>query len=156
HLFASMSGIPESHATLARGVAHPQILIAAVLWIGLALALWSAGSRWLLAFVLVGGAALAPVLILSESANRYGYGFAAATSGICAAAWPRLRLGGRAVATILALLTVWHGMVVVGFVHRVGTIQARFSPALATAVEAASPGTQVKLRATEAAERWIF
>ncbi|HJR72804.1 MAG TPA: hypothetical protein VJ806_04115, partial [Luteimonas sp.] len=104
---------------------------------------------------LVGGAALGPVLILAESANQYGYGFAAATSAICAATWPRMGRFGKVVLALLAVLCLWHGANIVRRMHQAGEVQAVFSPALADAVARDGRAT-LRLRSADPGQRWLF
>lgn len=145
----------EVAGTLARGLGDGRVLAAIVLWLALAWALWRVGPRWLLGFVLAGAAALGPVLILAESANQYGYGFAAVTAAICAAAWPRMQRFGRIVLVILALLSLWHGFNIVRRMHDAGEVQAVFSPALAELVRTHNDDT-IRLRSANPSQRWLF
>ncbi|MFC3814484.1 hypothetical protein [Lysobacter sp. GCM10012299] len=124
-------------------------------WLALAWAFWRAGLRWLVAFVLLGGAALGPVLILAESANQYGYGYTAAVAGLGAAAWSRLGRGGRTVLVLAALLSCWHGVNVMRRMHQIGELQSVFSPSLARAV-AASGNNSVRIRALDPGQHWIY
>ena len=140
--------------TLSRGLAEGRVLAAMALWLALAWALWRVGPRWLLGFVLAGAAALGPVLILVESANQYGYGFAAVTTAVCAAAWPRMGRVGRTVLVLLAVLCLWHGMNIVRHLRKAGEVQAVFSPALADVV-AGSDGA-IRLRSVDPGQRWLF
>ncbi|TKR29423.1 hypothetical protein FCE95_14840 [Luteimonas gilva] len=154
-LFAPNPTKMEAGGTLARGFGDGRVLAAAALWLALAWALWRAGSRWLAAFLLVGAAALGPVLILAESANQYGYGFAAATSAICAACWPRMDRFGKILLTLLAVLCLWHGTNIVRRFHDAGAVQAVFSPALADAV-ARHGDAPIRLRSIDPGQRWLF
>lgn len=154
-LFAPNPTKMEVADTLLRGFGDGRVLAAIVLWLALAWALWRAGPRWLSGFLLAGAAALGPVLILAESANQYGYGFAAVATAICAAAWPRMGRFGKTLLAILAVLCVWHGANIVRRMHHIGTVQAVFSPALADAV--AGPGhVQIRLRSLDPSQRWLF
>lgn len=145
----------EVAGTLVRGLADGRVLAAIALWLALAWALWRVGPRWLLSFVLAGAVALGPVLILAESANQYGYGFAAVTVAICAAAWPRMQRFGRIVLVILALLGLWHGFNIVRRMHHAGEVQAVFSPALAELVRTNGDNT-IRLRSADPSQRWLF
>jgi hypothetical protein len=104
----------------------------------LLMALWSlvARANWRAAtWGLLGGAlALGPVLLLHGPSNQYAYAYSAVVAGAVAVAWPRLGRGGRGVVVLLLVLSTWHGANVARQMHRVGTLQARFSPALAAAV----------------------
>ena len=154
-LFAPNPTKMEVGGTFARGLRDGRVVGAALLWLGLAWALWRAGPRWLAGFVLAGAAALGPVLILAESANQYGYGFAAATAAICTAAWPRMDRFGKGLLALIAVLCLWHGFNMVRRLHGTGQIQAVFSPALAAAV-ADAPGRMLRLRSTDPSQRWIY
>lgn len=145
----------EIAGTLARGFGDGRVVAAIVLWLALAWALWRAGPRWLFGFLLAGAAALGPVLILAESANQYGYGFAAVTAAICAAAWPAMGRFGKALLILLALLSLWHGANIVRRMHAAGEVQAVFSPALADAVAKAG-GATIRLRSADPSQRWLF
>lgn len=132
-----------------------RLWVAGLVWLMLAWTFRRAGSRWLLGFLLLGAAALGPVLILAESANQYGYGFAAATAGLAAAAWARVDRKGRIVIAFAALLSVWHGVNVMRRMHEVGELQAAFSPAMAEAVTRAD-AHPVRLRAVDPGQHWIY
>lgn len=146
---AAITGLLPGSAT------EPRVLVAAVLWLALAWTFWRAGARWLCAFLLVGGAALGPVLVLAESANQYGYGFAAVVAGLGAAAWSRVGRGGRIVLVLCAVLSVWHGVNVMRRMHEIGTIQSRFSPAVANVLEDAA-AYPVRIRAVDVGQHWIY
>lgn len=141
--------------TLSRGLGDGRVWLAILVWLGTAAALWRLGPRWFAGWLLAGTAALGPVMILAESANQYGYGYAAATAGVCAAAWPRLRRWGRTVLVVAALLSVWHGVNVMRRMHEVGTIQAVYSPAMAQAVQRAG-GATVRLAIADDGQAWIY
>jgi len=140
---------------LPEGFSEPRVWVAGAIWLSLAWSFWRAGSRWFWAFVLVGAAALGPVLVLAESSNQYGYGFAAVVAGLGAAAWSRMDRAGRIVLVLCALLSTWHGVNVMRRMHEVGTIQSRFSPALAAAVSNAST-FPVRIRAADVGQHWIY
>lgn len=145
----------EAADTLIRGFGDGRVLAALALWLALAWSLWQVGPRWLLAFVLAGAAALGPVLILAESANQYGYGFAAVTVAICAAAWSRMDRLGKAVVVVLMVLNLWHGVNIVRHMRHVGEVQAVFSPALAAVVGQHGDDT-LRLRSADPGQRWLF
>ena len=130
--------------------------VAVAVWAALAWTFARLGLRWLLAFVLLGAAALGPVLILTQSSNQYGYGFAAVMAALGAAAWPRSGRAGRAVLLLAALLSCWHGINVMRQMHQVGQVQARFSPALAEAVRQQGGDRAVRLRAADPDRDWVF
>lgn len=134
---------------------EPRVWIAIALWLALAWAFRRAGARWLWGFLLVGGAALGPVLILAESSNQYGYGFAAAIAALGAAAWPHVGRAGRIVLVLWAVLSLWHGVNMMRRMHEVGTIQSRFSPALAAVVADAST-YPVRVRPADKGQDWIY
>jgi hypothetical protein len=142
-------------ALLSKGVGDGRVWLAGAVWLALAWTFWRAGARWLLAFLLLGAAALGPVLILAESANQYGYGFAAAVAGLGAAAWARVGRGGRIALAIAAVLSLWHGVNVMRRMHEIGQLQAVFSPAMADAVTRAH-GRQVRLRTADPDQQWIY
>ncbi len=154
-LFAPNPTKMEVAGTLARGLGDGRVLAAIALWLALAWALWRVGPRWLLGFLLAGAASLGPVLILAESANQYGYGFAAVTAAICAAAWPRMGRFGKAVIVVLAVLSLWHGANIVRRMHAAGEVQAVFSPALAEVVRENGDDT-IRLRSADPSQRWLF
>lgn len=153
-LFAPLLHVPETFATFAHG-GRIGLTIAAVLWLGGLFALSRGGWR-LLALALVGGvAALLPVLPLGASWNHYGYAWAAWTAMCFAAGWPTMPRSSRALVLLTALLVLAHGAMVMRLIHRVGTIQSVFSPALAAAV--ANAGSHpVRLRVAPDAGAWIF
>lgn len=142
-------------ALFGKGAGDARVWVAGLVWLALAWTFWRVGPRWLLGFALLGAAALGPVLILAESANHYGYGFAAAIAGLAAAAWARVDRAGRIVILIAALLSVWHGVNVMRRMHEVGELQARFSPSMADAV-AHADAHPVRLRAVDPGQQWIY
>ncbi len=153
-LFAPLLHVPETFATFAHG-GRIGLTIAVVLWLGGLFALSRGGWR-LLALALVGGvAALLPVLPLGASWNHYGYAWAAWTAMCFAAGWPAMPRSSRVLVLLTALLVLAHGAMVMRLIHRVGTIQTVFSPALAAAV--ANAGSHpVRLRVAPDAGAWIF
>lgn len=153
-LFIPIPTKMEVAATLAHGL-NARVVLAALLWLVLGVSLWRGGRRWLLALLLAGFAALGPVLILAQSANQYGYGFAAMITAICAAAWPRMNRIGRVAMSMLLLLSLWHGVNVMRGMRHAGELQSRFSPALAEAV-AKGEGATVRLRVADESDRWIY
>lgn len=134
---------------------EPRVWVAIAIWLALAWTFWRVGARWFWAFLLAGGAALGPVLILAESSNQYGYGFAAVVAALGAAAWAHVGRAGRVVLVLFATLSVWHGVNVMRRMHEVGTIQSRFSPAVAAAVSNATT-YPVRIRAADAGQHWIY
>ena len=116
------------------------------------------GSPRLAAFAIVaGGAALGPVLLLGAASNHYAYGFAAVYALCGAAAWARTARWGRMALGTMALMTVLHGVVVMGVMLEVGRVQAVFSPALADVLRARAPDAPpVRLRPDADAKAWMF
>ncbi|MGN6111926.1 MAG: hypothetical protein ACTHOC_02760 [Luteimonas sp.] len=152
-LFTLRPSVFETFNTLAPGL-HASMLLAALAWLLLVAAVWRSDRRLAVLFLLGGVAALAPVLPLASSFNQYGYGFAAVTAMAVAAAWPRARPWARAVIAFAGLACVAHGIMVMRMVRHIGDVQARFSPALAAALE--SRDTPLRLRPEPGAEDWIF
>jgi hypothetical protein len=138
-----------------RAFGNTRVQLALLLWLMLIWALWRAGKRWPLAFLLAGTAALGPVLILAEFANQYAYGFAAVTAAICAMAWPHQRRAAHLAMALAAVLCVWHGLGTARSMRAFGVAQAVFSPALADAV-AKAHGGRVRLRLQPHADRWLY
>ena len=158
-LFAFVPTVFEAFNTLSRGL-DGRTAGSALLWLALLVALWRSRPRLAAIFLLGGIAALAPVLPLGSSWNHYGYGFAAVTAMVVAAAWPWAPRWGRGVIALCALLCLWHGINVMRMMRHVGQVQAVFSPALAEAVAAHAAhtrgGTALRLRPAPDADAWIF
>lgn len=152
-LFPPLVPVLEGFTTLQRPL---PAAIAGALWLWLQVALWRADRRLALLCLLGGMAALLPVLPLSSSWNHYGYAFAAITAMTLAAAWRPARRSGRAAIAVFAGLTLLHGLVVMLGIHRVGQVQARFSPALAAAVHSHTGPMPLRLRPDPDAKIWIF
>lgn len=114
------------------------LLLAGMFCLAVLLSVFRASVRaglWLL----IGAAlALGPVLLLRIGADHYGYAYAALTMAALAAAWPGLRRGGRVLAIVFVVVGTWHGLNVQREIHHIGELQARFSPALAQALD--TPG----------------
>lgn len=119
-------------------------------------ALWRARPRYAIAWLVGSAAALGPVLVLTHSANQYGYGFSALGCGLAALAWPRTSQVGRVVIACAALLALWHGINVQRGMHRAGVLQARFSPALASAVSARADLRPLILEVAIPGDRWLY
>lgn len=129
-------------------------LAAALAWGLLVFALWRGGGWRVATGFLAGGAlALGPVLILDEAANQYAYGFAAVTAAAVAVAFARAGRGVRALLIALLVVATWTGVNVQRKLHYAGTLQTRFSPALA-AVAAGTPG-EIRLY-PDSNDPWIF
>lgn len=152
-LYTANVPVFEVHSTLRRGL-DARIAITAALWLGVVAGLARTGWRLPVAFVLGGAAALGPVLVLGQSATQYGYGFAAWSAGVLGLAWPRLPRSARVAVGVFALLAALHALGVARQMHRVGQVQARFSPALAEAVRRAP--APVSLAPMPEADAWIF
>jgi hypothetical protein len=118
------------------------LVLSCVMWCLVARAHWRAA-----AWGLLGGAlALGPVLLLQFPSNQYAYASAAVVAGALALAWPWLGRAGKGVLVLMLVLSSWHGVNVARQMHRVGVLQARFSPALAAAVaNADTPVVRVRL-----------
>ena len=149
--------LPTTFEPLATLQASTGRLCAAGLLCLLAYGLAFAAHRRLgLGLLLGSAAALGPVLLLGTSYAQYGYGSIAVLAGVLAAAGQRLATGRAAtvVLCVLALVSTWHGVNVQRQIHRVGELQAVFTPAL-TRLAAVDTGEPLRLRAP-AAQRWIF
>jgi hypothetical protein len=155
-LFAPLLHVPETFATFAQGGRGP-LAISALLWLAGLAALFRSGRR-LFALALLGGtASLLPVLPLGASFNHYGYAWSAWMTLCFAAAWPALSTRWRLPIALLAVLTLAHGAMVMRLVHRVGTIQTTFSPALAQVLSARpAEAPPLRLRAADPTTHWIF
>lgn len=152
-LYPAMPQKLETFSTLRDGLGGSAIA-SAVLWVLLVLALWRSNRRLAALFVLGGAAALAPVVPLASSWTQYGYGFAAVTAAVTAAAWPLAPRWGRAVIAAAAVLCVWHGFGVMRQMRHAGEVQAVFSPALADALQH-HEGT-LRLSPANPADAWIY
>ncbi|AWV08638.1 hypothetical protein [Marilutibacter maris] len=155
-VFLPQFGAFETLSALVRGFADPSVWVAIALWLVVLAAL--ARTGWRAPAALVGGglAALGPVLVLPTAYNQYGYGFAAVVAGVFALAWPRLPRWGRAATGLLAVLVLWHGIHVMRWMHRVGEVQAVFTPALVEAVRDRDPARPLRLRVAADAKAWMF
>lgn len=152
-LFLPDPAPPEVHVVFAGGWGK-RTVIAALLWVGALVALSRAGWRWPVALLLGGTAALAPVLPLASGANQYGYGFACVVTLVAACAWPRVPGWGRGVLALAGVLVLWHGVAVMSLVRAVGERQARFSPAVAVALEGRD--TVLRLGVEDESDRWMY
>lgn len=154
-LFPAIPPLLETHQTLFQS---PEVMVlgAAALWAGLLIALWLAGPRYALLFLVGGAGTLATVLPLAAGSNQYGYLFAALTAMVVAAAWPSAPRWGRLLILILALLNLAHGAFVMQGFRAVGKVQAVFSPAVAAVAAHASDASPVRLRAAPDAAEWMF
>jgi len=152
-LFPPLVPVLEGFNTLRRPL---PAAIAGALWLWLLAALWRTDRRLALLCLLGGMAALLPVLPLSSSWNHYGYGFAAVTAMAVAAAWRPARQSDRVAIAVFAGLTLLHGLAVMLGIRRVGEVQARFSPALAAAVQSHAAPAPLRLRPDPDAKAWIF
>ena len=154
-LFAPIPTVFETFNTLSRGM-NSRIVIAALLWLALLAALWRSDKRLPWLFLAGGFAALLPVLPLGSSWNHYGYGFAAVTAMIVAAAWRPASRWARVMIALMALLTLWHGVNVTRQMRAVGAVQAVFSPALADVLRDRATRDPLRLRPSADAAGWMF
>ena len=152
-VFPTIVPLSEVQATFLRPV---PAIVSAVLWCFLFAALWEGNRRRAWLFVTGGLALLSPVLVLGLSANHYAYAFAALSALCVAAAWPAATRRGRIVIAAFAILTVLHGLFVMGRVLEVARVQSVFSPALARVVAAHPGDAPVRLRIGKNAKPWIF
>lgn len=152
-LFAPLVPVLEGFMTLRR---TGPAAVSGCLWLGLFIAMWRTNRRLAALFLIGGAAALLPVLPLSSSWNHYGYGFAAITTMVAAAAWRPARRSARAAISAYAALTLLHGLGVMLGIREVGMVQARFSPALATAVRDHAGSAPLRLRPDPDAKAWMF
>jgi len=119
-------------------------------------------NRRIGATYLFGGAiAMGPPLVLAIGYPQYGYGYAALICGCGALAWPQLRARGQSVLLLALVLASWHGYNIAREMHRIGAIQARYSPALADAVSAhrsrhSDTSTALRLALEVEADRGVF
>lgn len=154
-LFPGANHLFGSDALLVHGIRGRQLRISALLWLALLWALWRAGPRYLAAFLLASTAALGPVLILGVAATWYGYGLEAVVTGVCVLGWARMSRSARIVLVLVAGMWVSHGFYIMRITHDIGEKQARFSPALAAAIQRAG-GQLVTLQLQNQADRWIY
>ena len=155
-LFSPMVRVIEAHRTLA-GSGFVYLLMSAVLWCGWLAAMWRGSPRLATFAIVAGGAALGPVLLLGGASNHYAYGFAAVYALCGAAAWARTARWGRMALGTTALMTVLHGIVVMGVMLEVGRVQSVFSPALADVLRARPlDAPPVRLRPEHDAKPWMF
>ncbi len=126
-----------------------------MLLMALAWSLWRASPRHLLAWLGTGVLALGPVLVLPLSANQYGYGFIAASCGVIALARGQMPPRARAIVALLALLSLVHGLQVQRELHRVGRLQAVFTPTLLEAARAQPVGA-IRLWSQETRDHPVY
>jgi hypothetical protein len=132
-----------------------RLAIAALLALVLLCAAWRRDRRlagWLL---LGGAAALGPVLLLERPAMQYGYGYSALLAGVGAAAASLPSGTLRVLLLLCVLVSTWHGINIQRGLHRVGRIEAVFSPQLAPLAARADAGP-LRLRVLEARDAWIY
>ena len=111
--------------------------------------------------VLGGALAMGPPLVLAIAYPQYGYGYAALACGCGTLAWPRLQSRGKFVLLLALLISSWHGVNIAREMHRIGTIQSVYSPALAAALNehrASKSNSEATLRLVvmEADDRGVF
>jgi hypothetical protein len=132
------------------------LAVAGALVLAMWFAVWRAAPRAAAWGVLGGALALGPVLGLALGSNQYAYAQSAIVVGALAVAWPRLRPAARTLAGFVLLVTLWHGFAVQRELASVGARQARFSPALAAAVQRAGEATIRVRLPREAQDAWIY
>jgi hypothetical protein len=154
-LYSPMVRLLEVHQTL--GSASKYLVMSALIWVAWIAALWRANHRLCLFAIVAGGAALGPVLLLGVGAAHYAYAFAAVSVLCGAAAWSRTARWGRMSIGTIALLTILHGIVVMGAMFEVGRVQSVFSPALADALrDRPVDASPLRLRPDGDAKPWMF
>lgn len=154
-LFTPMVRVLEAHQTL--GIASKYLVVSALLWAAWIAALWRANHKLCVFALIAGGAALGPVLLLGQAWSHYAYAFAGVSVLCGAAAWTRTARWGRMAIAIYALLTVLHGIVVMGVMFEVGRVQAVFSPALADLLRnRPADAPPLRLRPDDDAKPWMF
>ena len=151
-LYALLPAIFESINTLTAPIS--QLLLACAGYLLLLWAIWRSHRGAAIFFVLGGAAALGPVLLLDSASNQYGYGFFAVLVGSIAVAYRTLPLLGRLLLAPMLAMVVWHAYNTEKMMYSIGQRQAVFSPALASAVEAAT-ATPVRLR-LPSDDDWIY
>ncbi|KGQ18075.1 hypothetical protein LF41_1429 [Lysobacter dokdonensis DS-58] len=155
-LFTPMVRVIETHSTLASS--GPKfLLMSAILWCAWLAAMWRGSPRIATYTIIAGGAALGPVLLLGSAFNHYAYGFATVYAVCGAAAWARTARWGRIALGTMAVMTVLHGIVVMGVMFEVGRVQSVFSPALADVLRVRPlDAPPVRLRPDADAKEWMF
>jgi hypothetical protein len=152
-LYALLPTTAEVSATLQTSL--PRLLVAGGLWLALLVVLARAGWHWLLTFVAGATLALGPVLILETPYNQYAYGASALVVALLALAWSRLGRAGRVLVLVIAALATWHGFNVQRLIHRVGHLQAQFTPSLQVALANTGEG-EITLSIDRPGDRWIY
>jgi hypothetical protein len=145
----------EAGTVFLAGIAWP-VVIAAVLWVAVLVAVWRARPVLAWTWLAAGAASLAPVLLLGQAWNHYAYAYAIVTALCLAAAWSMSSKRGRCVIVVFAMLTVLHGAFVMYRMVYVARVQAVFSPALARVAAGHTVEDPVRLRIGEGAKPWIF
>ena len=154
-LFTPMVRVLEAHQTLS--ISSKYLVVSALLWAAWIAALWRANHKLCVFALIAGGAALGPVLLLGQAWAHYAYAFAAVSALCGAAAWSRTARWGRMAIATYALLTVLHGIVVMGAMFEVGRVQSVFSPALADALRTRPlDAPPLRLRPDDDAKPWMF
>jgi hypothetical protein len=154
-LFTPMVRVLEAHQTLS--ISSKYLVVSALLWTTWIAALWRANHKLCVFALVAGGAALGPVLLLGQAWTHYAYAFAAVGVLCGAAAWSRTARWGRMSIATYALLTILHGIVVMGAMFEVGRVQAVFSPALADALRSRPvDAAPLRLRVDDDAKPWMF
>ncbi len=153
HLYALIPSTAEVAATLQ--ASWSRLLLAAATWLAVWAALATAGWRWLAGGVLGATLALGPVLILDTPYNQYAYGASLLVVAVVALVWPRLRGPARMAVLVAALLSTWHGINVQRMIHRVGQLEARFTPSLRAALDN-HRGGRLDLAVERQGDAWIY
>jgi hypothetical protein len=135
-------------------ISMKHVLIASAILLGLAISVFRADIRAGILLTVGGALALGPVLLLESPSDQYGYGFTAIVMAALALAWSRQGRVGRVLAGIFIVIGVWHGVNMQREIHRVGELQARFSPALSQAVSQATT-FPVRLRPPQD-DGWVY
>lgn len=151
HLYPFHIRLLEVHSLSAQRPAV--IAVASVLFVLTYLVAFR-GTRGFAWYLAASAAALGPVLILNTPANQYGYGLAALTAGFLAFGWQRNGVHARWMVLVVAMFWSIHGMRVAAEIYRVGSIQSRFSPAVAALVEASD--APVLLRPSCPQDNWVY
>ena len=151
-LYSAQLRVFEVHNVLASTAGAA---VAGLAWLAATAALAVRGPRWLGAWLVGGAAALGPVLVLGQAASQYGYAYAAWCAGVLALAWPGTPRWGRLAIAGFALAVAAHGALVARQIHRVGTIEARFSRSVLE-VLALRPDGILRVAPEPEADAWIF
>jgi hypothetical protein len=103
-----------------------RLLLAVLLLLCTAVAVYRASPRLLLAWLAGGLCALGPTLVLAASSSQYAYGFAAVSAACLAAAWHRGDRIGRVLLLVPLLVMVGNGVHAQYRMLSIGEVQQRF------------------------------